>query len=442
MTIPRDDPLVTGPSPEPVHSTPGAHRLRTARWGTAAVFVLLGVVQGSLASRMPALKAHAGLSDGLLGLALLGIPVGSILAVQVTGRWIARRGSSPVVVAGGALMCVALVTPAYATGFVTLLGALVLVGVGIGLTDTAMNVHAVLVEKGYARPIMSSFHGFASLGNLVGAVLGAGAARLAMDPRMQFPLVAAAGLGAGVVAGRALLPGSVDAVSTRVAAAADAQPSAGAVPDLEPGRAVDTPRGAPWSAALALLAAVALLAWVSEHAISDWSAVYLRDQLSASGATATYGYALFALCMVLTRFVSDRVTAALGPRRVLRWGGLTAGLGLAAGLSSGTVAGSIVGFGLVGIGMAGVVPIVFTATGTLPGVSPGHAVSKVAGVAFTGSLIGPPLIGLTAALTSLRTGLLLVAGGAVLIGLLGPRAVPRRDPAAPGPARDSRDGPR
>jgi MFS family permease len=130
--------------------------------------------------------------------------------------------------------------------------------------------------------------------------------------------------------------------------------------------------------------------------------------------------------MVLTRFLSDRMVARFGPRRVVRWGGLLAGAGLAVGLASGTVVGGVVGFGLVGIGMAGVVPVVFTAAGDQPGLSAGHAVSRVAGVAFTGSLVGPPLIGLVADLLSLRVALLVVAAGAVLIGVLGPVALRAR----------------
>ena len=406
---------------------PTALRLRRARLATATVFVLLGVVQGTLASRMPALKAHAALSDGLLGLALLGVPLGSILAVQVTGRWMARRGSAPVTVIGAVIMCATAVAPAYATSFTLLAGALVLLGVGIGLTDTAMNAHAVLVEKGHARPIMASFHAFASLGNLMGAVLGAGAARLALAPQMHFPVVAAAALVVTLVVHRGLLPGSADA--------ADGVRT-GSVPVVDEHGTSLPPQvrrpGGGWSGTLVLLAVVALLAWMSEHAVADWSAVYLRDRLGASASLATYGYALFAAAMVLTRFLSDRVVARVGPRQVLRWGGLLAGVGLAVGLASGTVVGGVVGFGLVGIGMAGVVPVVFTAAGNQPGISAGHAVSKVAGVAFTGSLVGPPLIGLVADLLSLRAALLVVAVGAVLIGVLGPvalRAPARRSPA-------------
>ncbi|GAB2598335.1 MFS transporter [Microlunatus antarcticus] len=396
---------------------PTVPELRRARLATATVFVLLGVVQGTLASRMPALKAHAGLSDGLLGLALLGVPVGSVLAVQVTGRWIAWRGSAPVTAAGAVIMCVTSVAPAYATTFALLAGALVLLGVGIGLTDTAMNAHAVLVEKGHARPIMGSFHAFASLGNLVGALLGAGAARLALAPQTQFPVVAAVALVLTLVVRRGLLPGRDDA----------AGPSDPVVDEhgVTPPGPLPRP-GARWSGTLVLLAVVALLAWMSEHAVADWSAVYLRDRLGASASLATYGYALFAAAMVATRFLSDRVVARFGPRRVLRWGGLLAGVGLTVGLATGTVAGGVVGFGLVGIGMAGVVPVVFTAAGNQPGITAGHAVSRVAGVAFTGSLVGPPLIGLVADVASLRVALLVVAAGAVLIGVLGPVALRAR----------------
>jgi MFS family permease len=380
-------------------------RLTGARRATAVVFLLLGVVQGSLASRMPALQAHADLTEGLLGLALLGIPAGSILAAQITGPWMSRRGSSSAMVVGGALMCLTLVAPAYSPNFPTFLGAMVLVGFGIGLTDTAMNAHAVVVETGYGRPIMSSFHAFVSLGNFAGAAIGAAAAGLAIAPQVQFPVVAVLCLVVGVTVRGALLPAAADV------------PSPGPV---AVGRAARRSR---WTTTLVLLAGIALLAWLTEHAIADWSAVYLRDQLAAPGDVANYGYAVFAAFMVVTRFVSDRVVGRLGPRRVLRWGGLIAGGGLAVGLSTGTVAGTVVGCGLVGIGMAGVVPIVFTAAGNSPGIPASYAVSRVAGVAFAGSLIGPPLIGFTAGLTSLRTALLLVAAAAIVIGLVGPRAV-------------------
>ncbi len=388
-----------------INDVGSAQRLARARLGTAVVFVLLGIVQGTLASRMPALKFQAGLDDGLLGLALLGVPVGSLLAVQVTGRLITRWGSSPITTIGALLLSASVVAPAFAGGFVTLLLSLILVGVGMGFTDTAMNAHAVTVERAYARPIMSSFHGFASLGALLGALGGGGAARLDVGTQLHFPAMAAGGLAATLAVRLLLLPGSSDA--------------------HRPTSATSGSHRAPWSRILVMLSGIALLAWMAEHAIADWSAVYLRDHLGATSSVATYGFILFALSMVVTRFLADRVTARIGPRQVLRWGGLIAGVGLATGLLTDSVIGSTIGCGLVGIGMAGIVPIVFTAAGNLPGVASGAAVNKVAGVAYTGSLIGPPLIGLTADATTLKLALLLVAAAAILIGLVGPRALRR-----------------
>lgn len=356
---------------------------------------------------MPALKARAGLSDGLLGLALLGIPLGSLLAVQVTGRWISRRGSSTVTIISSLVMAIAIVAPAITSGFATLTASLVLVGIGIGLTDAAMNAHAVTVEKAYRRRIMSSFHGFASLGNLTGALAGTVAVHLGWGVPIQFGIVAAVGLMAVGYPRATLLPGSADAHPTGIDAG--------------------TPRPrTPWSVALLLLAVIALLSWMTEHAVADWSAVYLRDQLDTSASVATYGYAVFAGCMIVTRFIADWLTGHLGPRWMLLGGGLIAGVGLTVGLAGGTPLGFILGCGLVGVGMAGIVPIVFTTAGNLPGVSAGSAVSKVAGVAFAGSLVGPPLIGVLAELTTLSAALYLVAGAALLIAILGPVATSQR----------------
>ncbi len=144
-------------------------RLFLLRVATLVRIRLLGVLQGMLAARMPAIKDGADLPNGTLGLALLGMPLGSLAAIQVTGRLIARWGSSPVTFAGLLVLCVATAGPSFATGFATLLPALILFGIGLGLTDTAMNAQAVTVERGYGRPIMSSFHGYASLVALAGA---------------------------------------------------------------------------------------------------------------------------------------------------------------------------------------------------------------------------------------------------------------------------------
>jgi len=392
----------TSSIPRPVYS---ADRLARSRVATAVTFVLLGLLVGVLAARMPAIKSHAGLSNGMLGLALLGMPIGSIVSIQVTGRSIARWGSSPLTSLGVVVMCVAVVAPPFATGFATLLMSLMLFGIGVGFTDTAMNAHAVTVEQGYRRPIMSSFHGFASLGQLVGAIGGGLTAHLGISPKLYFVTARVAALVVGLVVRAWLLPGAADTHNPDEHESGDHR--------------------APWSRTLVLLAAVAFLSLLAELAVADWSAVYLRDNLSTAASVATYGYALFSLAMVCTRFFADRVIARLGPARVLGFGGLAAGLALVVGLVTNSVVGVVIAWGIVGIGMAGVVPIVFTTTGNLRGVPAGGALSKVVGVGYTGSLIGPPLIGLTAEATTLKTALFLIAAACLTIGIIGPMAARR-----------------
>ena len=377
-------------------------RLSQARIATAVVFGLLGFLQGTLAARMPGIKDHAQLSDGLLGLALLGMPVGSIAVIQATGRWIARWGSSQVMTAGLVVLCAGTALPGFATRLWTLLPAFIVFGVGMGLTDTAMNAHAVTVEQRYARPIMSSFHGFASLGALAGALGGAVTAHAGLGIDVYFPVAGAVGLAAGAAFRGRLLPASADAHT-----------------------AADRDAGghrAPWSRALVLLAAVAFLSLLAELAVGDWSAVYLRDDLGSHAGTAAYGYAFFSSTMLVTRFGTDRLTARVGYTRMLRWGGLIAGAGLALGLLTHSVAGAVLGWGFVGFGLAAVVPIAFTAAGNLAGIPTGGAVSKVAGVGYLGIMVGPPLIGLTAEATSLRAALFVIAAACLSVGIIGPFA--------------------
>ena len=371
------------------------------------MFVVLGVVIGTLAGRMPDLKAQADLTDGALGIALVGVPVGSLLAIQLTARVISAFGSGPVTRCGSVVMGLAVLLLPLAHGLVGLLGALLVLGAGVGLTDTAMNAQAVTVERGLGRRIMSSMHACASLGMLLGALGATLAVRLGWGIGVHVLVVAVVGVAAAAVAGLGLLPGAADAHSG-------------------PTGTADGKRRHPWTATLVLLSATALLAWLTEHAMADWSAVYLRDGLGSGPVVATVGYAAFTVAMVAMRLLGDAVTTHLGAARVLRLGGLVVGAGLGGGLLSDTVAGTIAGFGLVGIGMAVVVPITFTEAGNLPDVPPARAVSRLAGTAYTGSLLGPPLVGWVAEATSLRTALLLLAAGCVAIGIASPRAVGHR----------------
>jgi fucose permease len=258
-----------------------------------------------------------------------------------------------------------------------------LLGIGIGALDVAMNAHAVLVEERYGRPIMSSFHGLFSLGGLVGAALAGGAMTLDVAPVAHLALTAAV-LGAAVLAAwPALLP---------------------TAPAPAGGPLFVLPRGR-----LAVLGGVALAAFMAEGAMGDWSAIYLRMDLGTSPATAAYGFAAFSLTMALGRLTGDRLVARCSPATLLTAGALLGSVTLAAALLLAHPAAAVVGFAGMGLALANVAPLVFSAAGRLPGLAPGIGIAAVSTAGYGGFLAGPPLIGLVAELGGLPLGLGLVA---------------------------------
>jgi MFS family permease len=180
--------------------------LRRARLATATLFFANGCGLGSWLPHIPDVKIWHGLTDGVLGLALLAIAGGAVASLPVAGALTARYGSRPTSRAAALLFCAVLPLPLLAPDFALLLGAFVLLGIGIGALDVAMNAHAVLVEQRYERPIMSSFHGLFSLGGLFGAALAGGAMTVGLPPAPHLA-TAAAVLGVAVLAAwPALLP--------------------------------------------------------------------------------------------------------------------------------------------------------------------------------------------------------------------------------------------
>jgi predicted MFS family arabinose efflux permease len=374
-----------------------------ARLATALVFVVFGVLVGVLAARMPAIKQHAGLTDGALGVALLGYSLGSLVTIYLAGRSIARWGSAAVTIGGLIVASLSFPFVPFAASLGPLTVALACAGAGLGLTDAAMNAHAVIVQKRYGRSIMSSFHGCASLGMLIGAGLGAASAHLGMSLAELFVPLDALGVAVALAAYRSLLPRAADLAG------------------VEQARREDEHR-TPWSLTLCLLAAVAFLALLTEWAVGNWSAVHLQDDLGAGPAFAAYGYGAFTFAMVCARFLGDGAIRRLGPHGLLRGGGLAVAAAMLAGLIAGNPVVFVLACGAVGVGMAAVVPVIFTAAGDTPGASAG-AVSKVIGVGYAGSMVGPPVIGLFAALTSLTTALYVIVASGAVIGVVGPIAV-------------------
>ena len=152
--------------------------------------------------------------------------------------------------------------------------------------------------------------------------------------------------------------------------------------------------------------------------MADWTAVYLKQILAAGPGLAAAGYAVFSGGMAIFRLLGDAVTKRLGPVNTVRVGALVAAGGLTLALTARSAEFALVGFGLTGAGFSVIVPLVFGAGGRLPSVPRGAGVALVSGSGYVGFLFGPPLIGLAAQWSSLRSALFLVVGLSLLAALL------------------------
>jgi fucose permease len=357
--------------------------LRQARWATTGFFLLLGAVLGSWVARIPAVQNGLRLDDAQLGVALLSTSVGAILAMPATGWLVQKWGNPRVIRVAATLLCASLPLLPLAPSLTLLMLALFIFGIGFGLLDVSMNVQAVAVEERYGRPIMSTFHGVFSIGGLLGAASAGLIAGAGVAPVPHLLAVALMLLILVTVANRPLLD---------VRSADDGVPVF-AVP----------PR------ALLGLGVLSFCVLFGEGAVADWSAVYLENVLGATPAIAATGYAASSLAMAAMRFAGDALTVQFGAERLVRVGGLVAGLGMTGGLLIGTVPAAVIGFACVGAGLAVAFPIALGAGGRTPGLASGTAIGAVATAGYTGLLVGPPLIGFVSDQAGLRVGLALLA---------------------------------
>ncbi|OIJ92580.1 MFS transporter [Streptomyces sp. MUSC 14] len=371
--------------------------VRRARYAVAAVFAVHGAVTGSFATRVPWIQDHASLGAGQLGFALAFTALGASCAMPLAGRISHRFGSRTALRGLLALWTMSLVLPSLATNLYTLCLAMFVYGASSGTADVTMNALGVEVERLLDRSIMSGLHGMWSAGALTGSAAGTLAAHLGADARTHF-LSAAAVLTVLGAAACAWVPD--------LRAAADEEP---------PPRFALPPRSA------LLIGAVGFCAVFAEGASLDWSAVFLRDRLDSSAGVAAACTTGFMLTMAVARIAGDAVVNRYGAVRTVRAGGALAALGGLLIVAAGQQAVAMAGFGLMGLGIAVVVPLCFAAAGHA-GPNPGQAIAGVATITYTSGLIAPSLIGGVAQATSLMVSFGVVAalacGLAVFAGVL------------------------
>lgn len=342
------------------------------RWAVAAFFFANGFVTGSWAPEIPVLVARFSLSETALGLLILAFGVGAVAAMPICGYLIGRFGSRVVSRVAGVLCCVSFLGIAAAPTVPLVAAALVLFGAMLGGMDVAMNSNAVVVERRLQRAIMSSSHGFWSLGGFAGA----GAGGLMVE---QWGHVAHISI---VVVFALLLV--LLAMPFLVAENRPASPGAG-------GR-----RGLPRGVLVYVTGIIALFCMIPEGAVLDWAALYLQQEMGADYFTASLPFTAFAGVMAVMRFLGDGMRNRLGAVNTMRLSAGVAAVGmLGAGLAPNALF-ATVAFAVAGLGVANMVPIVFSAAGNQPGISSAAGMSVATTMGYSGILFAPSLIGFVA----------------------------------------------
>jgi MFS family permease len=368
-----------------------ADGLARARAGVTAIFFANGLGIGAWAVAIPEIKALFGLSDARLSMVLLAAGVGGLAAMPVagvlpskiggTGR--ALRISGPLT----ALLLAALPqTHLLAPGIGFLAACAFLFGFANILMDVPMNAHASVIEARWGSAIMSSFHAAWSAGGLIGSAFGGFLIARGAGPALQL----------GIEAGIAL---AVVAAASVTIGVGDTQ---------APSRIFALPERK-----LLALALIAFLAVLVEGAITDWSALYLKSEVGATGGAAAIGFSAYALMMVTARVLGDSVVRAIGRTRTILFGAALMFAGVALATGPVFVSTTVVGFALVGLGVANMVPAAFSASAAAAS-SPSLGIATSATMAYASLLVGPPLFGAIATVSSLRAAfaiLLLAAAG-------------------------------
>lgn len=356
----------------------GIRQAGSFRMAVSALFLANGLMIGSWAPKLPALMQRLEISEGTAGIVVLMLGIGSLALMPVFGAMTARHGSARAVRISALLAMPTLLLMTLAPNVVTVMGAVLLFGGLLGGMDVAMNANAVAVERRRRRAIMSSCHGFWSLGGVIGAGLGG---------------IAVSHLGEWGQAGITTL--------LFIAVLFFALPRI--LHDAPSATEAKGPLRLPRSPMPYMLGIMALCSMVPEGAVLDWAAVYLQKEMGASLSLAGWGFAACAATMAVMRFLGDILRQRLGAVSMLRISALLAmaGLGIAGMADQPLLA--IVGFGFAGLGIANLVPIAFSAAGNLPLMAPGVGLSVVTMMGYSGILLAPGSIGFLAEEMSFST---------------------------------------
>ncbi|WP_034943715.1 MFS transporter [Erwinia oleae] len=362
------------------------------RMATRATFFVTGMAMGLWAALVPFAQQRTGAEANQLGLLLLCLGAGSLLSMSGSGPLIGRLGCRAVIIISVTLYILMLPLLATLNDLWLLGGSLFLFGMGIGLTDVAMNVQGSIIEQAADKPLMSGFHCLWSVGGIAGAGGGALLFSVGLTPLTStFCAMAATAVVLGISYRSLLTVGNQEKKGEK----------RGGKPDFY----------------LILIALMTLLCFMAEGAVIDWSGVFMHQQRGMDVARAGWGFAVFSLMMSLMRLTGDAVVQRLGRKRILVMGGLLGTIGYSMVVLLPGWVFSLVGFALIGIGAANIVPVLITLAGQQKSMPVNMSVALVTAVGYLGVLGGPALLGWVAHYASLYVAFSFLIVGFLIITL-------------------------
>jgi MFS family permease len=352
-------------------------RRSTMRIAVSAFYFCMGFSFASWASRIPDIKTKLNLSEGELGSILLALPIGQLLMMPVSGRLVTKYGSKTILSFAILLYALELTNLGWAAHGWQLALALFIFGLVGNMSNISVNTQGVLAEKIYGRPIMTTFHGVWSIAGFSGALVGLLMMNLKLAPRQHFFVVAAMVFIVVFIARRYLITGTSAPAAKK--------------------KLFSKPEGI-----LVKLGIIAFCCMAAEGTMFDWSGVYFREIVKAPHSLVILGYTTFMIMMATGRFAGDRIIARIGRKKTLQLSGLFVLTGLLISVLLPYLVTATIGFLIVGLGVSSVIPTVYSTAARSAKTSPGMALAGVSSIGFLGFLVGPPLVGYIAQISSLQ----------------------------------------
>ena len=370
--------------------------LRRNRISLAFFFFLSGLRFASWASRIPDIQAQLHMSDAALGSVLFALPVGSISGLPISGNLVAKFGSRNMLLVSTLLFPVSMIGIGMANSSLALAIQLYFFGLTGNMMNISVNTQAVSLEALYGRSIMASFHGLWSMGGFSGALIGTLMVSLHLNALQHFIWVS----GVGLALAFCIYPFTLKK-ETR---------------GKKKGSFFNKPD--PY---LLIIGFIAFGSMVCEGTMFDWSGVYFLKVIKTSAHVRSLGYISFMSAMATGRFLGDKLITRFGAKKVLQISGIVIASGLMLAVILPTIVTATIGFLLVGFGVSSIVPLCYAMAGKSKKMAPSLAIATVSSIGFIGFLMGPPLIGYIAELSSLRISFTVIACLGASIYFMAPR---------------------